>query len=89
MRRAIKKLDRRIAELALEVAHIGAVDAREIVARLSGHSLRVGAAQDLAIAGRRPTGIMRAGRWCSVNGMIGHVRTADVNVWQSGRQPKG
>ena len=61
----------------------------QIVERLSGHSMRVGAAQDLVVAGRTVLQIMRAGRWRNANAIAGYVRSADVNVWQieAGRPP--
>lgn len=54
----------------------------EVVRGLSGHSLRVGAAQDLAVAGKSVLQIMRAGRWTSVEVVGAYVRKADVNVWK-------
>jgi integrase/recombinase XerD len=78
----------RIVNRTLQSAAQRAGVAPEVIVKLSGHSLRVGAAQDLAIAGRSTLEIMRAGRWYSLSGMIGYVRTADVNVWQAARQPE-
>jgi len=49
--------------------------------RLSGHSMRVGAAQDLMAAGRGLLEIMSAGGWTSVNVVGSYVREADVNIW--------
>ena len=49
--------------------------------RSSGHSMRVGAAQDLMAAGRSLLQIMSAGGWTSVNVVGRYVRDADVNVW--------
>ena len=51
------------------------------IARLSAHSLRVGPAQDLAIAGRSVLQIMRAGRWRHADAVSRYVRAADVNIW--------
>jgi integrase/recombinase XerD len=48
---------------------------------LSGHSMRVGAAQDLMTAGRGLLQIMTAGGWTSVNVVGRYVREADLNVW--------
>jgi site-specific recombinase XerD len=48
---------------------------------LSGHSMRVGAAQDLMAAGRGLLQIMTAGGWTSVNVVGRYVREADLNVW--------
>ena len=50
-------------------------------AALSGHSMRVGAAQDLMIAGKSLLQIMSAGGWTSVNVVGRYVRDADLNVW--------
>jgi site-specific recombinase XerD len=52
---------------------------------LSGHSMRVGAAQDLMAAGRGLLQIMTAGGWTSVNVVGRYVREADVNVWAEPR----
>jgi integrase/recombinase XerD len=52
-----------------------------LVAGLSSHSLRIGAAQDLAIAGRSMVEIMRAGRWKHLDAVALYVRDAPVNVW--------
>lgn len=71
----------RIVNRTLQLAAERAGVDPAIVRRLSGHSMRVGAAQDLAIAGRSVLQIMRAGRWYSLGGMMGYVRKADVNVW--------
>lgn len=71
----------RIVNRTIQAAAVRAGLAPEVVKQLSGHSLRVGAAQDLAIQGRSVLQIMRAGRWYSLNGMMGYVRKADVNVW--------
>jgi hypothetical protein len=48
---------------------------------LSGHSMRVGAAQDLAVAGRTFLQIMQAGRWHDVRAVGRYVGNAVVNVW--------
>jgi integrase len=53
----------------------------EQVRGLSGHSLRVGAAHDLAAAGRTLPEIMRAGRWRSLQSVALYVRDAPINVW--------
>lgn len=50
-------------------------------AALSGHSMRVGAAQDLMTAGKSLLQIMSAGGWTSVNVVGRYVRDADLNVW--------
>ena len=48
---------------------------------LSGHSMRVGAAQDLMAAGRDLLQIMTAGGWTSVNVVGRYVKEADINIW--------
>lgn len=50
-------------------------------AALSGHSMRVGAAQDLMTAGKSLLQIMSAGGWTSVNVVGRYVGEADWNVW--------
>ena len=47
----------------------------------SGHSLRVGAAQDLLCAGHDTAAIMRAGGWKSVNVLGRYLEFAEHNVW--------
>ena len=53
----------------------------ETVERISGHSLRVGAAQQLTINGVQLLPIMRAGGWCSTNIVARYVENVDINVW--------
>ncbi len=53
----------------------------EDVAAFSGHSLRVGAAQDLLCAGHDTAAIMRAGGWKSVNVLGRYLELAEHNVW--------
>lgn len=53
----------------------------EDVAAFSGHSLRVGAAQDLLCAGFDTAAIMRAGGWKSVNVLGRYLELAEHNVW--------
>jgi len=47
----------------------------------SGHSLRVGAAQDLLCAGYDAAAIMRAGGWKSINILSRYLEKAEHNVW--------
>lgn len=54
---------------------------KEIVDQFSGHSLRVGAAQDLLCAGFDTVAIMRAGGWKSVNVLSRYLEKAEHNVW--------
>jgi integrase/recombinase XerD len=51
------------------------------VARVSGHSLRVGAAQQLTMNGVQLLPIMRAGGWRSFNIVARYVENVDINVW--------
>lgn len=54
----------------------------ETAASYSGHSLRVGAAQDLLCAGFDTAAIMRAGGWKSVNVLERYLEFAEHNVWK-------
>lgn len=51
------------------------------VAAFSGHSMRVGAAQDLLCAGHQTIAIMRAGGWKSTNMLARYLENAEHNVW--------
>lgn len=51
------------------------------VARVSGHSLRVGAAQQLTINGVQLLPIMRAGGWRSMSVVARYIENVDMNVW--------
>lgn len=51
------------------------------VAAFSGHSMRVGAAQDLLCAGHEAIAIMRAGGWKSTNVLARYLEHAEQNVW--------
>lgn len=53
----------------------------ELIMRLSGHSMRVGAAQDLMRQGRGLLQIMTAGGWKSVNIVGRYVGDAPFNIW--------
>lgn len=54
----------------------------ECVSSFSGHSMRVGAAQDLLMRGFDTAAIMRAGGWKSVNVLARYLEMAEHNVWQ-------
>ena len=54
----------------------------EEVGTYSGHSLRVGAAQDLLCAGFDTAAIMRAGGWKSINVLGRYLEFAEHNVWR-------
>jgi integrase/recombinase XerD len=62
------------------VAAKAGVEADKVQA-LSGHSMRVGAAQDLMTQGRELLQIMTAGGWSSVNVVGRYVGNADFNIW--------
>ncbi len=53
----------------------------DVVAQLSGHSLRVGAAQQLAINGYDVAQIMRVGGWKSITALSRYIEGAEVDVW--------
>jgi len=53
----------------------------DVVDTFSGHSLRVGAAQDLLCAGYDSVAIMRAGGWKSVSVLTRYLEVAEHNVW--------
>lgn len=55
--------------------------AEAIAGRLTGHSFRVGAAQDLAAAGCSLLQIMAAGRWRSPEQVMAYVRRGSFNAW--------
>ena len=48
----------------------------------SGHSMRVGAAQDLLRRGFDTAAIMRAGGWTSINVLSRYLAYAEHNVWE-------
>lgn len=50
----------------------------EIVASLSGHSARVGRAQDMALAGHDHLAIMRAGGWRTIDVVARYVEAAEL-----------
>lgn len=54
---------------------------KEDIDRFSGHSMRVGAAQDLLIRGVDTVGIMRAGGWKSISVLSRYLEYAEHNVW--------
>lgn len=53
----------------------------ETASGFSGHSMRVGAAQDLLKRGLDTAGIMRAGGWKSVSVLARYLEQADHNSW--------
>ena len=52
-----------------------------IIDEFSGHSMRVGAAQDLLNMGYDTAAIMRAGGWKSVSVLARYLEQAEHNVW--------
>lgn len=48
----------------------------------SGHSMRVGAAQDLLRRGFDAAAIMRVGGWSSINVLSRYLAHAEHNVWE-------
>lgn len=69
-----------VKQLIKKSAAAAGLDQEEIDA-FSGHSLRVGAAQDLLCAGYDAAAIMRAGGWKSVNILGRYLEVAEHNVW--------
>ncbi|QFT48720.1 Tyrosine recombinase XerD (plasmid) [Roseivivax sp. THAF40] len=55
----------------------------EEVRAFSGHSMRVGAAQDLLKRGFDTSAIMRAGGWKSVSVLARYLEVAEQNVWET------
>ena len=51
--------------------------------KVSGHSLRVGAAQDLLIRGYDLAAIMRAGGWSDPSTVSRYLRFSQHNIWKS------
>ena len=49
---------------------------------VSGHSLRVGAAQDLLLKGYNLAGIMRAGGWSDPSTVSRYLQFSQHNIWQ-------
>ncbi len=68
---------RRLIKNAAKSAGLG----QEEIDVFSGHSMRVGAAQDLLCAGHDTAAIMRAGGWRSVNTLARYLEFAEHNVW--------
>jgi site-specific recombinase XerD len=67
--------------LIKEAVAAAGVPPQEVEA-FSGHSLRVGAAQDLLCAGFDTAAIMRAGGWKSINVLGRYLEFAEQNVWE-------
>nr|WP_282558825.1 tyrosine-type recombinase/integrase [Devosia litorisediminis] len=53
----------------------------ELAKRVSGHSLRVGAAQQLTMDGHGAIQVMRAGGWRSMNVVARYIENVDLDLW--------
>lgn len=69
-----------VKRLVKDAAKRVGLDPEDIDA-FSGHSMRVGAAQDLLTRGFDTAAIMRAGGWKSVNILARYLEHAEHNVW--------
>jgi integrase/recombinase XerD len=69
-----------VKRLVKTAARRAGLDQADIDA-FSGHSLRVGAAQDLLVKGFDTVAIMRAGGWKTVNVLARYLEKAEHNVW--------
>jgi integrase/recombinase XerD len=69
-----------IKRLVKTAARRAGLDKADIDA-FSGHSLRVGAAQDLLVKGFDTVAIMRAGGWKTVGVLARYLEKAEHNVW--------
>ncbi|EDM69884.1 Site-specific recombinase XerD-like protein, partial [Roseobacter sp. AzwK-3b] len=69
-----------VKRLVKDAAREAGLDADDVAA-FSGHSMRVGAAQDLLRNGFDTAAIMRAGGWKSVNVLARYLEQAEQNVW--------
>jgi len=69
-----------VKTIVKDAARQAGLDASEVAA-FSGHSMRVGAAQDLLQRGVDTAAIMRAGGWKSVNILARYLEKAEHNVW--------
>ena len=68
---------KRLIKQSAALAGLNQID----VDAFSGHSMRVGAAQDLLCAGHDTAAIMRAGGWKSINVLGRYLELAEHNVW--------
>ncbi len=66
---------RRIVKRVAELAELG-----ENAASLSGHSMRIGAAQDMMVAGIDQVAIMQAGGWKTINVLGRYVENASTQA---------
>ena len=66
----------------VKLSVVKARGARPRECEVSGHSLRVGAAQDLLTRGHDISAIMRAGGWDSLRVVSNYLRLAEHNIWE-------
>lgn len=66
-----------VARILKDLAHEAGLD-KALVAKLSGHSMRVGAAQDMAAAGIDLGAIMHAGGWKSPDMVMRYIEHMEV-----------
>lgn len=71
-----------VKRLIKQSARAAGLDA-EAVEGFSGHSLRVGGAQELLMRGHDTVAIMRAGGWKSVDVLARYLELAEHNVWET------
>ncbi len=69
-----------VKRLIKQSAERAGLDAEQ-VHQFSGHSMRVGAAQDLLTRGYDTAAIMRAGGWKSIAVLARYLEHAEHNVW--------
>ncbi|MBO6853882.1 MAG: tyrosine-type recombinase/integrase [Marivivens sp.] len=68
--------------LIIKSAARDAGKAADEVDEISGHSLRIGAAQELMMRGLDMSAIMRAGGWKTTDVVARYVQCAEHNVWE-------
>ena len=68
---------KRVVKKAARLAGFDEGDVRQF----SGHSMRIGATQDLLCAGFDTAAIMRAGGWKSIDVLARYLEAAERNVW--------
>lgn len=71
-----------VKRLVKDSARASGLEQEEVDA-FSGHSLRVGAAQDLLCLGFDTAAVMRAGGWKSVGVLSRYLELAEHNVWKN------
>ena len=66
-----------IGRIYKKIARLSMVD-HSIIKNISGHSLRVGAAQDLMLLGKALPDIMNRGRWSKVDTLMRYVEQVEI-----------